>query len=87
VRRIGERYRRPGIAISVLDVNAQKGRRPWRSAPAAAIGVCCALWGWLDYGAFEMGHFSNYILGCLFLGGFAFLAAAALRNWVRRNPL
>lgn len=54
----------------------------------AVLGTAVgAMWGWLDYGAFEMGHFSNYTLGCLFLGGFAFLAAAALRNWVRRNPL
>jgi hypothetical protein len=54
---------------------------------AVVGGLLGALWGWLDYGAFEIGHFSNYILGCLFLGGFAFLAAAALRNWARRNPL
>jgi hypothetical protein len=64
----------------------------WRLSRAFGLGAVCGaafgtVWGWLDYGAFEIGHFSNYILGCLFLGGFAFLAVAALRNWARRNPL
>jgi hypothetical protein len=68
-----------------------RGRFPARRGLGRGIALG-ALWGWLDYGAgwttaFEIGHFSNYILGCLFLGGFAFLAAAALRNWARRNPL
>jgi hypothetical protein len=77
----------------IMAVNARGSRSGrWRLSRAFLLGAVLggalgALWGWLDYGAFEIGHFSNYILGCLFLGGFAFLAAAALRNWARRNPL
>jgi hypothetical protein len=57
-------------------------------AVGAAIGAVGGLiWGWADYGAFEVGRFSGYVLGGLFIVGFVFLAAAALRNWLRRNPL
>lgn len=66
-----------------------RGRWPlsWASALGAMVGVVAGLsWGWIDYGTFDIARFSNYVIGCAVLGGFGFLALAALRNWARRNP-
>ncbi len=69
---------------------ARSGR--WNLLTAFAIGgllgACIGLLvGWFNYGAFELGRFSGYVLAGLFIGGFGFVAVAALRNWLRRNPL
>jgi hypothetical protein len=54
----------------------------------AVLGALAGgIWGWIDYGRFEIGFFSNHVLGGLFIVGFLFLAVAALANWRRRNPL
>lgn len=40
----------------------------------------------IDYGKFDIGDLSNHVLGSVFIFGFAFMAAAALVNWRKRNP-
>ena len=61
----------------------------WRAfllgaALGALIGFAV---GWMRYGAFEPGHFANHVLGGLLLVGVACVALAAMRNWLRRNPV
>jgi hypothetical protein len=87
VARPGEHHQRPHTpalmtaratarpAVSIRSSDATPRATASRSAAAISSGRrSAALW-------------APDVMNCLFLGGFAFLAAAALRNWVRRNPL
>jgi hypothetical protein len=90
---IAEAGRRCGSGSDAVTIDSSyrwDGR--WRLSRAFALGAAIgavggALWGWIDYGTFDIGRFSGYVLGGLFIVGFVFLAIAALRNWLRRNPL
>lgn len=66
--------------------------KPWSLLRAFIVGagfgiVLGAFWGFLDYGAWELGHFSNHVLGGLFIGGLGVMGLCAIRNWIRRNPI
>lgn len=46
-----------------------------------------AILAWLVYGRPDIGFMDNHVLGLALLGGVAGTAVAAIRNWIKRNPL
>ena len=61
---------------------------PYAFLAGAVLGAVIGfIWGVIDYGTFDVAFFYNHVLGCLFIFGFLFMAAAAMANWRRRNPL
>jgi len=74
--------------VAGADGASGRWRLSWAFALGAVAGALAGLaWGWIDYGTFDIARFSNYVVGCAVMGGFGFLALAALRNWARRNPV
>jgi hypothetical protein len=50
----------------------------------AILGV---FWGWIDYGALEIGYLYNHVIGGAVLLGAVCCLVALLRNWRMRNPM
>jgi hypothetical protein len=73
-----------------VGADTTRGRWPlsWAFALGAVIGAVAGLvWGWIDYGTFDPARFYNHVIGGIVLAGFAFAGVAAVRNWLRRNPV
>lgn len=54
----------------------------------AILGLLTGIgWGWLDYGRPDVGFMYGHVIGLAVIFAALGLALAAVRNWVRRNPM